>query len=33
MKDRVTALGGSLDVESPAGRGTLLSATLPLSSA
>jgi signal transduction histidine kinase len=31
MKDRVTALGGSLEVESPAGRGTLLSATLPLS--
>ena len=30
MRDRVTALGGSLDVESPAGRGTLLSATLPL---
>jgi signal transduction histidine kinase len=30
MKDRVTALGGSLEVESPAGRGTLLSATLPL---
>jgi PAS domain S-box-containing protein len=31
MKDRVTALGGSLEIESPAGRGTLLSATLPLS--
>jgi signal transduction histidine kinase len=28
--DRVTALGGRLDVESPAGGGTLLSATLPL---
>lgn len=28
MKDRVTALGGRLEVESPAGRGTLLSATL-----
>jgi signal transduction histidine kinase len=33
MKDRVTALGGSLEVESPAGRGTLLSATLPLAQA
>jgi len=31
MKDRVTALGGRLEVESPAGRGTVLRATLPLS--
>jgi len=31
MKDRVTALGGRLEVESPAGRGTVLCATLPLS--
>jgi signal transduction histidine kinase len=31
MRDRVTALGGQLDIESPAGCGTLLSATLPLS--
>jgi signal transduction histidine kinase len=31
MADRVTALGGRLDIESPAGGGTLLAATLPLS--
>jgi signal transduction histidine kinase len=31
MKDRVSAFGGRLEVESPAGGGTLLSATLPLS--
>jgi len=31
MKDRITALGGRLEVESPAEGGTLLSATLPLS--
>ena len=30
LRDRVTALGGRLEVESPAGGGTLLSATLPL---
>ena len=28
--DRVTALGGQLDIDSPAGGGTLLAATLPL---
>jgi signal transduction histidine kinase len=31
MADRVTALGGRLRVESPAGGGTLVAATLPLS--
>ena len=31
MADRVTALGGRLDVESPADGGTLLAATLPVS--
>jgi signal transduction histidine kinase len=31
MDDRVTALGGRLRIESPAGRGTLVAATLPLS--
>jgi signal transduction histidine kinase len=31
LRDRATALGGRLDVESPAGGGTLLAATLPLS--
>ena len=31
MQDRVTALGGRLEIESPAGGGTLLAATLPLS--
>ena len=31
MTDRVTALGGRLKVESPAGGGTLVAATLPLS--
>jgi signal transduction histidine kinase len=29
--DRVTALGGRLKIESPAGGGTLVAATLPLS--
>jgi signal transduction histidine kinase len=33
LSDRVTALGGRLDVESPAGGGTLLVATLPLAAA
>jgi len=33
MRDRVTALGGRLEVETPAGGGTLVSATLPLSAA
>jgi signal transduction histidine kinase len=31
MADRVTALGGRLELESPSGGGTLLAATLPLS--
>ena len=31
MYDRVTALGGRLEIESPAGGGTLVAATLPLS--
>jgi signal transduction histidine kinase/PAS domain-containing protein len=31
MGDRVTALGGRLEIESPAGGGTLVAATLPLS--
>ena len=31
MRDRVTALGGKLDVDSPAGGGTVLTATLPIS--
>jgi GAF domain-containing protein len=31
MGDRVTALGGRLEIESPAGSGTLVAATLPLS--
>jgi signal transduction histidine kinase len=31
MNDRVTALGGRLTIESPAGGGTLVAATLPLS--
>jgi signal transduction histidine kinase len=30
MRDRVTTLGGRLEVESPAGGGTLVAATLPL---
>jgi signal transduction histidine kinase len=30
MGDRVTALGGRLEIESPAGGGTLVAATLPL---
>jgi signal transduction histidine kinase len=31
LRDRVTALGGRFEVSSPAGGGTLLSATLPVS--
>ena len=31
MRDRVTALGGKLDVDSPPGGGTVLTATLPIS--
>ena len=31
IKDRMTAFGGRFHVESPAGGGTLLSATLPVS--
>ena len=31
MRDRVTTLGGRLEIESPAGDGTLVAATLPLS--
>ncbi len=31
MRDRVTTLGGRLEIESPAGGGTLVAATLPLS--
>jgi len=31
MRDRVTTLGGRLNIESPAGGGTLVAATLPLS--
>jgi len=31
MRDRVTTLGGRLEIESPAGNGTLVAATLPLS--
>jgi PAS domain S-box-containing protein len=31
MRDRVTALGGRLEIESPAGGGTRVAATLPLS--
>jgi signal transduction histidine kinase len=30
LADRVEAIGGTLHVESPAGRGTRLTATLPL---
>jgi signal transduction histidine kinase len=30
LRDRVTALGGRLEIESPAGAGTLVAATLPL---
>jgi signal transduction histidine kinase len=30
MSDRVNALGGRLEIESPPGGGTLLAATLPL---
>jgi signal transduction histidine kinase len=32
LGDRATALGGRLDIESPAGGGTLVIATLPLTS-
>jgi signal transduction histidine kinase len=32
MTDRVTALGGSLTVESPPGRGTVVTAELPCES-
>jgi signal transduction histidine kinase len=31
MRDRVTTLGGRLEIKSPAGAGTLVAATLPLS--
>jgi signal transduction histidine kinase len=31
IHDRVTALGGQFGVESPAGGGTVLTATLPIS--
>ena len=31
MRDRVTTLGGQLEIDSPAGAGTLVAATLPLS--
>ena len=31
MNDRVTALGGRLQIESPEGGGTRVTATLPLS--
>ncbi|MGZ8688597.1 MAG: hypothetical protein ACXWZP_09240, partial [Gaiellaceae bacterium] len=31
ISDRVTALGGRFSVESPAGGGTVLTATLPIS--
>jgi signal transduction histidine kinase len=31
MRDRVMTLGGRLEIESPAGGGTLVAATLPLS--
>jgi signal transduction histidine kinase len=30
MKDRVAALGGQLEIASPPGRGTCVTATLPL---
>lgn len=30
MDDRVTALGGRLNIESPAGGGTVVAATMPL---
>jgi signal transduction histidine kinase len=30
MADRVSALGGTLSVQSPAGEGTVVTATLPL---
>ena len=33
MADRVTALGGRLSVQSPAGEGTVVTATLPLPTA
>ena len=31
MRDRVTTLGGRLEIQSPAGGGTIVAATLPLS--
>ena len=31
ISDRVTALGGRVDIDSPLGRGTVVAATLPLS--
>jgi len=31
MRDRVTTFGGRLEIESPAGSGTLVAATLPFS--
>jgi nitrate/nitrite-specific signal transduction histidine kinase len=31
MGDRATALGGRLEIENPAGGGTLVAVTLPLS--
>ena len=31
ISDRATALGGRLEIESPAGAGTIVAATLPLS--
>jgi signal transduction histidine kinase len=31
MRDRVTTLGGRLEIDSPTGSGTLVAATLPLS--
>jgi PAS domain S-box-containing protein len=33
MRDRVTTLGGQLEIDSPAGAGTVVAATLPLSAA
>ena len=33
MRDRAAALGGRLEIDSPVGAGTVLAATLPLSTA